>query len=123
MIDLPTTNALSAILDEPLSKDLRPLLRGCLLDTLKCGLQDFTHVLVVEAGDTGQEIEAAVGFNPLRSRIDKLRNSADWDWIERHHGWWELLYTVGNEGFAFILLVEDSDESALALLCRSKVQK
>ncbi|MEN8914512.1 MAG: hypothetical protein ABF280_00780 [Alteriqipengyuania sp.] len=111
-------DALRAILDQSIDPALRALLRDRRDDTLHCGLHDLTHVLVIEATDTEEAVIDAIGFSPLRSRIDSLPNTPDWDWIEAHAGWWELLYTVGNDGFAFIVLVEDADGSPFAELCR-----
>ncbi|GAB5349212.1 hypothetical protein [Alteriqipengyuania sp. 357] len=118
MYDLPDMDALRAILDQPIDPTLKTLLRDRLDDTLHCGLQDLTHVLVIEAVDTEEAVIDAIGFSPLRSRMEDLPDTPDWDWIEHHSGWWELLYTVGNDGFAFILLVEDADGSPFAELCR-----
>ena len=120
MIDLPSIESIKAALNQPLGESLRRLLEDRLADTIHCGLQDYTHVLVVEAGDTEQQIVEAIGFSPLKTRIDNRRNCPDWDWCEQHLGWWELLYTVGNDGFAYILLVEDAGRSPLAELCRSE---
>ena len=119
MIDLPTIDSIEAVLDQPLDKTLKGLLQDRLADTIQCGLQNYTHVLVVQGGDTEQQIVEAIGFSPLKTRIDNRPNCPDWDWIERHDGWWELLYTVGNSGFAYVVLVEDADESPLAQLCRA----
>lgn len=120
MIDLPTTDDLKIALQSLSPSPLRTLLEGRLADTIGCGLENLTHLLVVEAGDSEDDIVQAVGFSPVTSRIDCVRNQPDWDWLERHEGWWELLYTVGNSGFAYILLVEDADEarSGLPALCR-----
>ncbi len=118
MYDLPTIESIRAVLDQRLGKVLRVLIEDRLADTVHCGLQDLTHVLVVEAGDTEQQIIEAIGFSPLQSRIDNRPNCPDWDWIERHDGWWELTFCVGNSGFAYILLVEDAKGSPLADLCR-----
>lgn len=120
MHDLPDMDAVRALLDQPLDPKLKTLLADRLADTEHCGLQDYTHMLVVEAEDTEAAIVTAIGFSPLVTRIDSISNSSDWDWIESHDGWWELLYTVGNAGFAFILLVEDSEKSPLARLCREQ---
>ena len=118
MIDLPDMDSIEAVLATPIDPTLHALLANRLSDTPRCGLEDYTHVLVVEALDTENDIGAAIGFSPLRSRIDEIPSQPDWDWIERHNGWWELLYPVSNEGFAFIILVEDDPRSALAVLCR-----
>ena len=118
MHNLTTIESIRAVLDQPLGKVLRVLIEDRLADILPCGLQDLRHVLVVEAGDTEQQIIEAIGFSPLQSRIDNRPNCPDWDRVKRHDGWWELLYTVGNSGFAYILLVEDAEGSPLADLCR-----
>ena len=120
MIDLPTTAAVEAALTQPLDADLKRLLEERLGDTVECGLEDLTHVLVVEAEDTPAQIEEAIGFNPLCSRIENRPNSPDWDWRERHGGWWEVLFCMGESGFAYILLIEDDDRSALARACRER---
>lgn len=120
MHDLPDMDALRALIDQPIEPSLRTLLSDRLADTIHCGLQDYTHILVVEAGDTEAAIVEAIGFSPLETRIENRRNTLDCDWLERHDGWWELLYTVGNDGFAFIVLAEDTEECALARLCRQK---
>jgi len=120
MRDLPNMTALKAVLDQPLDERLKQLLADRLSDTLHCGLHDYTHVLVVEATDTEAAIVQAIGFSPLDTRIDGMRFCLDCDWLEFHDGWWELLYTVGNEGFAYILLVEDHPDQSLARLCREQ---
>ena len=118
MYDLPDTDSIAAVLTQPIDPTLYLLLADRLSDIRRCGLEAYTHVLVIEAGDVERAIVNAIGFSPLRSRIDGIPNQPDWDWIERHDGWWELLYTVSNDGFAFIILVEDNPRSALAMLCR-----
>lgn len=120
MIDLPTIDRIKAVLNQPLDDNLKNLLSAQLADIIHCGIQDYTYLLVVEAGDTEQQIIDAIGFSPLRTRIDDRPHCPDWDWCERHPGWWELLYTVGDDGFAYILLVEDAERSPLAKLCRSE---
>jgi hypothetical protein len=120
MMDLPTIDDLIKACDQLEPSPLKTLLNDRLADTIRCGLQDLTHVLVVETGDTESQIVDAMGYSPLVSRIDCIRNQPDWDWLERHEGWWELVYTLGNNGFAYILLVEDAggQPSPLAALCR-----
>lgn len=119
MLNLPTLADLQAAAESVVCPKLKTLLADRLADTVHCGLQDMTHVLVVEAGDSEKAIVEAIGFTPAVSRIDGVRNSADWDWLERHDGWLELLYTVGNDGFAYIILVEDGPGAmhGLVTLC------
>lgn len=118
MIDLPDTEAMRTALRQPLKPALKTLLGNRLADTDRSGLGTLTHILVIEADDTEAAVIDAVGFSPLTSRIDGKRDQPDWDWLEHHEGWWEALYCVGDSGFAFILLIEDADQSAYAQLCR-----
>ena len=119
MYDLPDMDSLRAVLDQPLDLYLQTLLADRLSDTLHCGLQDHTHVLVVEADDEESAVEEAIGFDPFRTRIIGSPDVPGWDWIERHEGgWFEVLYCVGNSGFAYILLIEDGAQSPIAQLCR-----
>lgn len=118
MINLPTIEDLKAAVETETRPALRTLLAGRMADTIKCGLEELTHVLVIEADDPEWAIVEAIGFTPLRSRIENRANQPDWNWIEQHPGWWELLYTVGNSGFAYIVLVEDDSGMPLACLCR-----
>lgn len=120
MINLPTFDELAQASTHVTDATLKRLLEERAADTAHCGLQEYTHVLVIEEDDREQQIVEAIGFSPLKTRIDGIENCPDWDWSEWHSGWWELLYTVGNDGFAFILLVEDSDSSPLARLCRKE---
>jgi hypothetical protein len=41
--------------------------------------------------------------------------------MEKHTGWWELVYTVANDGFAFLVLVQDAPGVLpdLLALCRA----
>lgn len=108
MNNLPDLVSQLAALNQPLQPKLQKLLRGRIQDALALGLGDLTHILVIEPGDTEGDIIEAIGFAPLFSRIDGIHLQPDWDWIERHEGWWELVYTVSNDGFAYILLVQDA---------------
>ena len=74
-----------------------------------CGLGDLTHILIIQSGDTEAEIIDAIGFSPWVSRMDGNRLQPDWDSIEQHPGFWELLYTVGDSGFAFLVFIARAD--------------
>ena len=117
MLDLPDMEAVRAALKRPLDPELKTLLSDLLADTLHRGLENLTHVLVLEADDTERDVVEAVGFSPLVSRLD---DQPDWDWLDRDGGWWRALYCVGDSGFAFVLLIEDADRSPFARLCRGR---
>ena len=108
-----------------------PRLHRLLVDRVdlyrEAGLLDLTHILVIEPGDNEQAIVDVIGFSPLVNPLDGKRyGSADfhphWEGpIWRHDGWFELIVTVGNDGFAFILLIADADGVLPELLdlCRT----
>jgi len=109
MIDMPDLDAILAVLRTPLQPDLRDLIASRLQDAFACQLADLTHILVVQPGDKEAQIIDAIGFSPLVSRMDGNRLQPDWDYLEQHPGWWELIYTVGDSGFAFLVFVECVD--------------
>ena len=78
-------------------------------DAFACDLANLTHILVIQPGDTEAQIIEAIGFSPLVSRMDGNRLQPDWDYLVQHAEWHELIYTVGNSGFAFIVFVERAD--------------
>ncbi len=107
----------------------RPLAR-LLLDRLKAnaatGVEDLTHYLVVRPGDLEADIVSAIGFSPLVNPIDRVRFGDRafnpwWDWLSYQDGWFEMIVTIGNSGFAFVLLIEDAEgaDAGLIHLCRS----
>lgn len=106
MIDLPDLDAILAALRTPLAPDLHDLIASRLQDAFACELADLTHILVIQPGDAEAQIIDAIGFSPLVSRMDGIRLQADWDYVEPHPGWWELIYTVGDSGFAFLVFVQ-----------------
>lgn len=114
MLDLPDQASQLAMLDQP----LRALVAAKVAAALEKGLADLTHIVVVTKEDDPATVTDVLGFNPLFSRLDDTRPEPDWDWLERHEGWFELVYTMGNDGFAFIVLVAD-DDGSLAIACRA----
>lgn len=106
MIDMPDLDAILAALNTPLQPDLHDLIASRLQDAFASELADLTHILVIQPGDTEGQIIDAIGFSPLVSRMDGIRLQPDWDYLEQHPGWWELIYTVGDSGFAFLVFVE-----------------
>jgi len=111
MLNLPDHASQLAALDQPLEPRLRELLAGRVKDAVALELAELTHIVAVSEGDSETDLVEAIGFLPLVSRIDGIRHQPDWDWLEQHQGWLELVYTVSNSGFAYILLIEDSEQT------------
>ncbi len=88
-------------------------------------LTDQTEFLVIEPGDTEEDVIGAVGFSPLVEPIDGIRFGEPgfyswWDWLADRGGWFEMIVTFGST-FAYVLLIRDADGAipALLTLCRS----
>lgn len=100
-----------ADLDQPLADELRAIITDRLTDAASIGLADQTHITVIQPGDTERDIEQELGWSPLVHPLTGARfGSRDWTpcwaWLQDLGGWYELLHTVGNSGFAYILLIE-----------------
>jgi hypothetical protein len=75
------------------------------------------RILVFEAGDTLNALEADLGFSPLEA-------VPSWEWIEAHPGWFELAYVFSDDGDGVILFVSRAagvDPDLLALCNRWSV--
>ena len=87
-------------------------------------LIDFTEYLVVQSGDTEDAIVRAVGLSPLVEPIDGIRFGQPgfephWDWLSKHDGWFELVFTFGSTHALFVF-VSDGEcvISQLREMCR-----
>lgn len=125
MISIYDEDTSRAALACALDGQLRTAINTHLDRATKNGLQAMTYLLVVEATDTDTAIEQELGFSPLVCPIDgyhwrDARFVPQWAWLDHQRGWFELIITVGNSGFAYILLVADSADavSDLVAMCR-----
>lgn len=108
----------------PIGPTLRQLIADRVDDLTATDLLELTHLLIIQAGDTEGAIIEEIAFTPLINPLDGRRFPSKgfephWDWLERHEGWFELIFTVGNDGFAFVLFIEASDgvDPDLRALC------
>lgn len=90
--------------------DLLSLVRGHLTKAKENGLQDLTCIAVVEPHDSEAAIVRELGFSPLANPLSETRFgdpdfSPAWDWLEVHRRWYELIFTVGDDGFAYIVFI------------------
>ena len=89
-------------------------------------LLDLTHLLIVGPDDSESSIVEAVGFSPLVNPIDGARFGSPHfqphhDWLERHDGWTELTFCIGNDGWACVMFVQDAPGAGneLVSFCRT----
>src|SRR5689334_4946184 len=88
----------------PVDARLRQLLADRVHDWTATELLELTHVLIVQPGDTEQDVYDQVAFSPLVNPIDGERWGAKefqphWDWLEAHGAWFELMVAFAD-GFA-----------------------
>jgi hypothetical protein len=125
MLSFDNVDAMNAALALPLDKELHALIGDRIADTIACELENLTHIIVVEPGDADVDFIDAIGFTPTADRTEGRpfgpATPPDWDWHHCYDGWWELIYTVGNDGFAYIVFVPDTIgvEPELLRLCRT----
>ena len=70
------------------------------------------------------DFQREAAFSPFHNPLSETRFgdpefSPGWDWAGRQHGWFEWFTVVGNDGFAFVVLVPDAetiDPMLLAML-------
>ena len=102
------------------------LLHDRVRDWAAMGVLAMTHLVLIEVGDTDKSIIEELAFSPLINPLDGLRHGMEgfvppFDYIEDHGGWFELVSTVGNDGFAFVLFVRDREgvDPELLAMCRA----
>lgn len=115
-----------ATFEDLLTRDLDPALHRLLserIDNLAEELLDQTEIVVVESGDTEDDIVRAIGLSPLAEPINGARFGEEgfwphWDWLTDHGGWFEMVLTFGST-FAYVLLIADEKDepSSLVKLC------
>lgn len=89
---------------------LRRLVQKHLKLAKKNGLEGLTVIALIEPADSEDTIVAELGFSPLHNPLNETRFgdpdfSPAWDWVEVHAGWFELIFTVGDSGFAYIIFI------------------
>lgn len=123
MLSLHDEATIQAALALPISSHLRDLLTTRIIHYAAAGLGSLTHIVVIQPGDTAAVIMREIGLYPTTSPIDgahfgSMAFHPFWDWLENQGGWFEMIVTVGDTGFAYILLIEDAkgvDPDLLAL--------
>lgn len=127
MLSLRTTIAMERAADTYTDVHLRQLLSQRmhqLRSNFEGDLEDIVHFLIVEPGDTPREVEAELGFSPLRNMVDGLcfgdpDFSPSCEWIQCHGRWFELVYILSDDGFGAIVWIanDPGTEFDLHSLC------
>lgn len=124
MLSLPDKASMMAALQLDLDAQLHRLLADRIDDAEATGLIDLTHFIILTKGDTDGDVDREIGMSLLCNPLDGACFSSPsfqphWDWLEDHGGWHEMIVTVGNSGFAFVIFIRDTADPCLVGLCRT----
>ena len=111
MISLHDEASIAAAMAQPIEPALRTLMEARLDQAAKADLLDLTHIVVIQPGDTEAHIIAEIGFSPMAEPLGGIRFGTTgfyphWAWLRDLGPFYEMIVTVGNSGFAFILVIE-----------------
>lgn len=100
---------------------LRTILTGHVkrLAEYELPLEDLARFYICEPTDTD-----FTGWSPLIDRdgvtFGEAGFSHDWEYLRSHHGYWEIVFILSDDGFGHVVLVKDDPAvtSPLLDLCR-----
>lgn len=119
--------SIKALADQAHGTELQPLVQNRLKSLLQPDL-DYAAlllaVMVVEEGDTTDELESAVGFSVVRNRWNGLPPGGEhftpsWDALDEHADWFELTFILSDEGEGIVVLLPKAIACPLGNLCRA----
>ena len=101
--------------DELRSDDSQPILAAHaerLAEFEDQPLAELCEFLIIERGDCSESLE---------SKLGQSLQPPPWEYVELVGGWYELVLVTGDDGFGFVVLIEDRPDGNLAMLayCRS----
>lgn len=110
MISIYDTATLDTALAQAMKAELRSHIERHINLARKNGLAaDATHILVIEPGDNERTIEDEIGFSPVIDSDGRCHGDPAfvpyWAHLQDQGDHYELIDTIGNSGFAFIILV------------------
>lgn len=110
MLSLIDRDAVTAALNDP---DLDPSLRAVIglrvwqVDTdRRRPLGDVLQIVVIEPGDTAEEVHPVVGFPIMWEQADQ----PGYEWFNDHGGWFELAYVLTDD-FGMLVFVADHPDT------------
>lgn len=109
MLSLTDRDAVTAALNDP---DLDPLLRALIglrvwqVDTdRRRPLGDVLQIVVIQPGDTAEEVHPALGFPIMWDQADQ----PGFEWFNDHGSWFELAYVLTDDFGMLVFVADHSD--------------
>lgn len=130
MLTIYDSADMARILSGPVDPDLKAILLGRLAllypEFSEWDLADLAHFIVVEPGDSVDDIVGQLGISPFVNLVDDVRYpdpafEPAWEFCIARDGWFDLTFALCDSGLGLCLLVPDHDGVAPALLelCRA----
>ncbi|GAA6121362.1 hypothetical protein [Acidovorax sp. FG27] len=119
--------SIKAFADHAHGYDLQRLVQNRLKSLLQPDL-DYAAlllaVMVVEEGDTTDDLENAVGFSVVCNRWNSLPPGSEhftpsWDALDEHADWFELTFILSDEGEGIVVFIPKAIACPLGDLCRA----
>lgn len=111
-----TSEAMARALDSPLDPELHELLGAYWASLEEFGAELLAEVVIVEAGDTLEQVEQAYG----RRLVADRQFTFTVELITQHDHWFDVVWIISDDGFGLVLLIQihpDTDARLLAA-CR-----
>jgi len=128
MIALRSTECILVACQPPSETSLCKIINQRLTQLTEDGggdVADIAHFLIVQAGDDDRSVKGELGFSILENLVDGARFGnpdfePSWEWIMRHEGWFELVYVLTDDGFGWVVFVQDDEatDADLLAVCR-----
>ena len=67
-------------------------------------LSELCEFALVEPSDT---------LADLATRLGRALHPPPWEYVDRSNGWYELVLVTGDDGFGYVVLVEDRPQALL----------
>lgn len=120
MQTLADREAILHALSTPLSPVVQAILRKIADDP---DIEDCTYIAIICASDSEHDIIEHLGWSPLVHPMEGIRYGHPdfepyWASLRNLGCWHELIHPVGNDGFAYVLLIEDTGDGELVTMCR-----
>lgn len=104
MITIKTWPDLRAAIETHPAREILSAHAGSLEEFGDQPLEELCEFILVEPTDTLADLEAKLG---------RTLHPPPWEYVERLDGWYELVLVTGDNGFGYVVLIEDRPQALL----------
>ena len=104
MITIKTWPDLRAAIETHPAREILSAHAGRLEEFGDQPLAELCEFILVEPTDTIADLETKLG---------RALHPPPWEYVDRSNGWYELVLVTGDDGFGYVVLVEDRPQALL----------